>query len=198
MIVPFLFQLQSDAYQSSVLSESQKRAISSLIVEYFLSAADYLSLDGFKKHLETVKQSRIINHSWTPGFEFTEQAVESFGTRQFRYQILISDLEANMNLSLDVELSREEIVELIAREVVHENAEELQPLQNAWSKDFINAPEIAVAIKPLVKKITKKMIHRRSVSAKSNSVVPELNKKSEKPSATINISDLKDALSTFD
>nr|KAJ3422072.1 hypothetical protein HK105_001325 [Polyrhizophydium stewartii] len=81
--VPIFMRLQDHVIEGRVASPEQQRAIGSLVVEYFIHVAMFLSNSELLAYTQSVKQTRLDGHEWSPGFELTCEAIDTLHTRTF-------------------------------------------------------------------------------------------------------------------
>jgi hypothetical protein len=191
IVIPMLFHLSERYFrpEETGVSESAKRAMASLIVEYFLNASEFLNLSQLNKYLKDIKASRLESNQWSPGIELTDDAFNALHARHF------SETEAGMILNpVEDRIRRIKVIELTSNDMSKDNAEELKLLDIAWTKEYVSEglTESISKLNQLAlveKKLHKKPLHhKRSVSAKSTS------SKNEAPATRISISDFKEAL----
>ena len=82
--VAVIFYLQTKSAPPTSLSLSQKKALYTVLVEYFVTVATVYNCEGLLLHVTELKKGRISNGQWTKDFELKEEFVELNQNRTFR------------------------------------------------------------------------------------------------------------------
>jgi hypothetical protein len=133
-------------------------------------------LNDLNEYLKKVKSFRLENHQWCPGIELSEEALTTLHIRHF------TETESGMQLKpVEERVQQSKVIELISAELAQDNGEELQHLEHAWAKEFVSEQVTDSSSKLFVPAVAEKrsykktLVHKRSVSARSNSSVSIIN-----------------------
>eukprot|EP00842_Homolaphlyctis_polyrhiza_P004447 jgi/Hompol1/5002/HPOL_004085-RA len=81
--IPVLFRLQSHIADNLITSGAHQRALASMIVEYMIFAGDHLAIPDLSQLARDLRQARLDQRRWSPGFDLSDETVESLNVREF-------------------------------------------------------------------------------------------------------------------
>ncbi|KAL2912310.1 plasma membrane localization protein [Polyrhizophydium stewartii] len=204
--VPIFMRLQDHVIEGRVASPEQQRAIGSLVVEYFIHVAMFLSNSELLAYTQSVKQTRLDGHEWSPGFELTCEAIDTLHTRTFSETEASAARECQPITSF---LDRVNVADCLARDSRLGEFEEANSRLVAdtllWESSMPttplrpNAPDLSRLSVPDSMPhgfIGRRASQRRSPSPSNIKQAASTRSASEQPYTTVRVEDLRDALAS--
>jgi hypothetical protein len=95
--VSIVFYLQTKSSSMSSLTLPQKKALYTILLEYFVVVGTVYSCEGLLNYVKELKSERIAQNQWTKNFELKEEFVTDSHSLRFRYSSLLMKVKLRKN-----------------------------------------------------------------------------------------------------
>lgn len=137
--VPMVFHLQEQSALSSEIPSSQKRALASVFVDYFMYVGQFCEIPDLLSYVSELKEQRLADSQWSPGIELTREALQVLHNNSFRYNLANkSDCEDAFNSNeVHAPLVQSKITSIILASFKTDHPSVYEACKAAWSREYV-------------------------------------------------------------